>query len=111
MTTAFSTSREAADWIKVETAGGSGACQLGAEVVTGRARSPDVLTTGVGWWRPEAAAPHFGARDVNINAALSYRERWDRGEWARQPTRAAFQARISGGSDLNEAAGRRPAAS
>jgi hypothetical protein len=29
-----------------------------------------VLTTGVGWWRPEGAAPHFGARDININAAL-----------------------------------------
>mgnify|MGYP003694110587 CR=1 FL=1 len=36
-------------------------------------RLPDVLTTGVGWWRPDAPAPHFGARDVNINAALSYR--------------------------------------
>jgi hypothetical protein len=37
----------------------------------------DVLTTGVGWWSPEDAAPHFGARDININAAMSYTARWD----------------------------------
>ena len=64
-----------ADWIKVEAAGGSGSCQLKAKV-TGDTL-PDVLTTGVGWWRPDAPAPHFGSRDVNINAALSYRARWD----------------------------------
>jgi thiosulfate reductase / polysulfide reductase chain A len=64
-----------ADWIKVEAVGGSGSCQLKVKV-TGDTL-PNVLTTGVGWWRPDAPAPHFGARDVNINAALSYRTRWD----------------------------------
>ena len=62
---------EDADWIKVEAAGGSGACRLKVKVTPDTL--PDVLTTGVGWWRPDAPAPHFGARDVNINAALSYR--------------------------------------
>jgi anaerobic selenocysteine-containing dehydrogenase len=64
-----------ADWIKVEAAGGSGSCQLKAKVTEDTL--PDVLTTGVGWWRPDAPAPHFGAHDININAALSYRARWD----------------------------------
>jgi len=64
-----------ADWITVEAAGGSGSCRLKVRVTDDTLE--DVLTTGVGWWRPEAPAPHFGARDVNINAALSYRARWD----------------------------------
>ena len=61
-------------------AGGSGACRLKVKV-TGDTL-PDVLTTGVGWWRPDAPAPDFGARDVNINAALSYRTRWDLASWS-----------------------------
>jgi anaerobic selenocysteine-containing dehydrogenase len=64
------------DWIRVEAAGGSGACRLKVKVTADTL--PGVLTTGVGWWRPDAPAPHFGARDVNINAALSYRTRHDR---------------------------------
>ncbi|MBV8838638.1 MAG: molybdopterin-dependent oxidoreductase, partial [Alphaproteobacteria bacterium] len=66
----------ASDWITIEAAGGSGACRLKVKVTDDTLE--DVLTTGVGWWRPEAAAPHFGARDVNINAALSYGRRHDR---------------------------------
>ena len=32
---------------------------------------PGVLTTGVGWWRPDAPAPMLAAADqVNINNAL-----------------------------------------
>jgi anaerobic selenocysteine-containing dehydrogenase len=65
-----------ADWITIEAAGGSGSCRLKVKVTDDTLEG--VLTTGVGWWRPEAPAPHFGARDVNINAALSYRTRWDR---------------------------------
>ena len=45
-------------------------CRLKAKVTTDT--MVDVLTTGVGWWSPDAAAPHFGARDININAAMSY---------------------------------------
>lgn len=66
----------ASDWITVEAAGGSGACRLKVKVTDDTLE--DVLTTGVGWWRPDAPAPHFGAREVNINAALSYRGRFDR---------------------------------
>ena len=64
-----------ADWITVRTPGASGSCRLKAKLTTDT--MVDVLTTGVGWWLPEAPAPHFGARDVNINAALSYSARWD----------------------------------
>ncbi|HMK79632.1 MAG TPA: molybdopterin-dependent oxidoreductase [Xanthobacteraceae bacterium] len=64
------------DWITVETAGGAGSCRLKVKVTEDTLE--DVLTTGVGWWRPEAAAPDFGAREININAALSYRRRYDR---------------------------------
>jgi hypothetical protein len=31
----------------------------------------------MGWWRPEGAAPHYGALDININAALSYSGPYD----------------------------------
>jgi thiosulfate reductase / polysulfide reductase chain A len=56
------------DWITIEAAGGSGTCRLKVKVTGDTLEG--VLTTGVGWWRPEGAAPHFGARDININAAL-----------------------------------------
>ena len=59
------------DWIVVETAGGSGRCRL--KVGLTDATLPGVLTTGMGWWSPDATAPHFGALDINVNAALSYR--------------------------------------
>jgi len=62
-------------WITVRTPGASGSCRLKAKLTTDT--MVGVLTTGVGWWLPEAPAPHFGARDVNINAALSYSGRWD----------------------------------
>ncbi len=64
-----------ASWINVRTPGTLSACRLKAKVTTDT--MVDVLTTGVGWWSPEAAAPHFGARDININAAMSYSARWD----------------------------------
>ncbi len=58
------------EWVFVETEGGTGACRLCVEI-TDRT-SPDVLTTGVGWWLPEAKGPLFGALDINVNAALTY---------------------------------------
>jgi anaerobic selenocysteine-containing dehydrogenase len=64
-----------ASWITVLTPGASGCCRLKARLTTDTMIG--VLTTGVGWWLPEAPAPHFGARDVNINAALTYSGRWD----------------------------------
>ena len=34
--------------------------------------APGVVTTGIGWWRPEATGPEFAALDINVNAALTY---------------------------------------
>ena len=64
------------DWISVETPHVDGRCQLKARL--SEDTLDGVLTTGVGWWRPEAAGPYFGSRDVNINAAMSYSRRWDK---------------------------------
>ena len=57
-------------WAIVETAGGKGACRL--KVHVSNRSQPGVVTTGIGWWRPEAPGPEFGVLDVNVNAALSY---------------------------------------
>ena len=58
------------DWVAVETEAGAGPCRLRAEITDRTA--PDVVTTGIGWWRPEAAGPTYDALDINVNAALSY---------------------------------------
>lgn len=63
------------DWVEVETPGGSGPCRLRVEVTD--ATPPGVVSTGMGWWWPEAPAPERGAFDVNINAAMSYGAPWD----------------------------------
>jgi anaerobic selenocysteine-containing dehydrogenase len=57
-------------WIIVETEAGPAPCRLLADVTDRTA--PDVVTTGIGWWRPEASGPEFGALDINVNAALTY---------------------------------------
>jgi len=57
-------------WVMVEAAGGKGACRL--KVHVSDRTQPGVVTTGIGWWRPEAPGPEFGVLDVNVNAALSY---------------------------------------
>lgn len=61
----------AGDWIAVETPAGSGAVRL--RVTVTEDTQPGVVATGMGWWLPEAAGPEFGALEVNVNAALSYR--------------------------------------
>jgi thiosulfate reductase/polysulfide reductase chain A len=63
------------DWVLVEAAGGKGACRL--RVAVSDRTQPGVLSTGIGWWRPEAAGPEFGALDINVNAALSYQGAMD----------------------------------
>jgi anaerobic selenocysteine-containing dehydrogenase len=84
------------DWITVHTPGASGICRLKAKLSTDT--MADVLTTGVGWWLPESTAPHFGSRDVNINAALSYSSRWDSASGSADVRGIACQIeRISGG--------------
>jgi thiosulfate reductase / polysulfide reductase chain A len=58
------------DWVNLETPNGPGPCRLRVKISD--ATPPDVVSTGMGWWRPDAAGPDHGALDVNINAALSY---------------------------------------
>jgi hypothetical protein len=36
------------------------------------ATPPDVVNTGMGWWRPSGRSPEHGALEININAALGY---------------------------------------
>ena len=62
-------------WVKLEVAGGKGACRLRIKLTD--ATPPNVVHTGMGWWRPSDPAPDRGALDVNINAALDYDGPWD----------------------------------
>ncbi len=57
-------------WVTLETAGGPAPCRLRAKFSD--MTRPEVVSTGMGWWRPSAAGPDHGALDININAALSY---------------------------------------
>jgi thiosulfate reductase / polysulfide reductase chain A len=63
------------DWVEVRTRGHEGRCRLKAKLSA--ATAPDTVVTGMGWWRPEAPGPEYGALDVNINAALSYAGPYD----------------------------------
>jgi anaerobic selenocysteine-containing dehydrogenase len=63
------------DWVWVETPGGPGRCRLRVELTD--ATPPGVVSTGMGWWFPDAPVPDRGAFDVNINAAMSYDGPWD----------------------------------
>lgn len=63
------------EWVLVETPGASAACRLRAAVTD--ATPPGVVSTGMGWWWPEAPGPDHGAFDVNINAAMRYGGPWD----------------------------------
>jgi thiosulfate reductase/polysulfide reductase chain A len=57
-------------WIIVETEAGPAPCRLRAEITDRTALN--VVTTGIGWWRPEAMGPEYAVLDININAALTY---------------------------------------
>ncbi len=59
------------DWVAVETEASAGPCRLRVKI-TDRT-TPEVVTTGIGWWRPEGTGPAFDALDINVNAALTYR--------------------------------------
>ena len=63
------------DWVRLEVAGAAGDCRL--RVKFSDATPPDVVNTGMGWWRPAAADPTHGALDININAALAYSGPYD----------------------------------
>ena len=58
------------EWVTVETPAGEVPCRLRARITD--ATPPDVVSTGMGWWRPDAPGPEHGALDININAAMSY---------------------------------------
>jgi anaerobic selenocysteine-containing dehydrogenase len=63
------------DWVRLEVAEVNGHCRL--KLKFSDAQQTDVVSTGMGWWRPSAPAPDHGALDVNINAALSYSGPYD----------------------------------
>ena len=65
----------AGDWVRVRTPRSDGAC-LARVALTERV-PPGIAVTGMGWWRPDGAAPHYGALEVNINAVLSYAGPYD----------------------------------
>jgi len=63
------------EWVLIETAGGPGRSRARVRLTTDV--EPDVVSTGMGWWYPEAAGPWFAADDVNVNAAMRYGEPFD----------------------------------
>jgi len=63
------------DWVAVEVANASGRCRLRARLTEDV--EENVVSTGMGWWLPEAEGPEHGALDVNINAAMSYGPPYD----------------------------------
>ena len=63
------------DWVRLEVARGKGACRLRVKLTD--TTPPDVVNTGMGWWRPSEPGPERGALDININAALDYDGPWD----------------------------------
>ena len=64
-----------AQWVNVHTAGTETSCRLKAHVTEGAPRG--VVATGMGWWEPLADDVELGARDININGAMSYGGPWD----------------------------------
>ncbi len=62
-------------WVRLELAEVEGHCRL--KLKLSDAQPADVVSTGMGWWRPMEPAPDRGALDVNINAALSYSGPYD----------------------------------
>jgi len=63
------------EWVIVDLPDGPGACRLRAKISD--RTPPGVVSTGMGWWRPDSGAPDHGALDININAALPYDGQWD----------------------------------
>ncbi len=63
------------DWVIVETPGVRGTARLRLKLTE---TTPEgVVSTGMGWWRPESLAPDHAVLDININAALSYSGPYD----------------------------------
>ena len=62
-------------WVTVHTAGTETGCRVKAQLTEGAPKG--VVATGMGWWEPHAEDPELGARDININGAMSYGGPWD----------------------------------
>jgi thiosulfate reductase / polysulfide reductase chain A len=57
-------------WVRVETPYVEGSCRLRVKISD--ITQPGVVSTGMGWWRPNAPGENNGLFDININAAMSY---------------------------------------
>ncbi len=74
--TAAELSLEDESWVRLEVEGTGRSCQLRLKL--SETTPPDVVSTGMGWWRPEGATDGtMGAIEININAALSYEGPFD----------------------------------
>ncbi|RTL73004.1 MAG: hypothetical protein EKK41_01865 [Hyphomicrobiales bacterium] len=62
-------------WVYVETPGIDARVRL--QLKLSDATQKGVVSTGMGWWRPEVATPDRGVLDSNINAVLSYSGPYD----------------------------------
>ncbi|MEE2688796.1 MAG: molybdopterin-dependent oxidoreductase [Pseudomonadota bacterium] len=62
-------------WITIYTAGTKTGCRAQARV--NDAAPKGIAATGMGWWDPYSNDPELGARDININGAMSYGGPWD----------------------------------
>tara|TARA_B100000676_G_scaffold303050_1_gene352975 strand:+ start:83 stop:2215 length:2133 start_codon:yes stop_codon:yes gene_type:complete len=62
-------------WLTVHTSGTNIGCRAKAQV--SEAAPKGVVATGMGWWDPFSRDPERGARDININGAMSYGGPWD----------------------------------
>ncbi|MDX2204942.1 MAG: molybdopterin-dependent oxidoreductase [Hyphomicrobiaceae bacterium] len=62
-------------WVVVEAAGVDGGARLKLKISD--ATPPGIVSTGMGWWRPDVATPDHGVLDGNINAVLSYSGPYD----------------------------------
>lgn len=62
-------------WVYVETPGIEARVRLQLKLSDATQRG--VVSTGMGWWRPEVATPDRGVLDSNINAVLSYSGPYD----------------------------------
>ncbi len=62
-------------WVEIETHRTTGSAR--AKVEISDRVLPGVVSTGMGWWLPEAGGPDFGNGAVNINNALAYAAPFD----------------------------------
>ena len=63
------------EWVSIQTSGVSTKSRARAQLSENTPRG--VVSTGMGWWEPFSDDPEMGARDININGAMSYGGPWD----------------------------------